>query len=218
MGFDWMLAAIMLNSLALGYVALHDYRSGKSEALCENTNSYFAAYFITTIIAFLLIFVLPFKTGQANPNDHALLLAIVPLLLAFIYIYCKISNNGKLAFVLFLLSLAQQAWYALGAQYPRQVLFELVVAYVAGIFIIFGSAIYIGRFLAAAWPEAEKQHQIWAKSQLASRAKGKNIGKEFILAYKRVGEEPGQTARNMAGFIIAYSIANAFIYLMIYSS
>ena len=175
-------ALLILNALALSFVAVQNYRSSGTLELLKNFSNYFLTYVLVWMLIFLLAFVLPasarMEGGLADLAKGNFKLdisgslcfpAAVPLLIIFTYAFVRIpGNEGKLSYALFALMLIQQLMYAFESTAPQKAMLWLGILYAIGFFaILFAGAPLIGRLLAHAFPDAERRHDEWVRATLS---------------------------------------------------
>ena len=107
---------IVLNALALSFMAVRNYRNSGTLELMKSFNSYFISYIFTWLLVFFLVIVMPTSAkvdgglaglAQGNSNLAAygsgLLFcpAFIPALLVLAYIFTRVpGNEGKLSYAL----------------------------------------------------------------------------------------------------------------------
>ena len=175
-------ALLILNALALSFVAIQNYLRFGTLELLKNFSNYFLTYVLVWMLILMLAFTLPasarMESGLADlakgnlsisVSGSLCLPAAIPLLIIFAYAFTRIpGNEGRLSYALFALMLFQQLMYAFESAAPQKAMLWLGILYAVGFFaILFAGAPLAGGLLAHAFPDAERRHGEWVRAALS---------------------------------------------------
>jgi len=218
---------IAINSLALIYVAVRNYQHGKTQDIL--TNYLYERYtYVLSLVLMWAVFAISLSL-YLFPNDpkfevvqgaiqldarfsmFACWLPFILFGLYMLYLFFKFTPLGesKLEFIFFILSLAQQIWFAFSSSNPAPATLFLAAWYTAGIFVIRRLGIKIGDSLKHHYPAAWRSHQTWLRSVKGDISYGWKSRMEWSIKNSANYDESAGfkfTAENAAGATIVYAI------------
>ena len=216
------IVALLANLFVLTWLAVQNYKNGRSEEIYNGYSSHVLTYLLSLAIIGLLVFVTPQKallnvsgtplqgnlkvdaniTGLTCLSLPFLLLAI---LLSFLFLRIK-GNQTKLSFVLFIIAIGQQVWLAFSSNTPQAIMIILAIWYALGAILIYVAADILASLLKKTYPDARVVHQKWLETSKT----------EALRRFNDPGERATRAMINpsvliidpamLAGATIAYSI------------
>jgi len=219
---------ILVNCLALAWVALSDYKNGRTRKLISAGTYCMQAYLLAMVAAMVLAFISPTSMsgnlGKITVNSQVtaiptmvFCLPFFALILIALYAISRKTKLGesKLEFALFALTLLQQFFWAMTfTSSPRNGALALFLFYLCGLLLIAFAGGFAQRILPKLFPDAEQMHRREVEKLLEETPKGQEFEQAKINLHLYPQMQP-IVASNTTGALIAYSLINVAFALAI---
>lgn len=215
-------AFILINSLALAWVALSDYKNGRTRRLISIGTYCVQAYLLAMVAAMALAFISPTSMngnlGKITINSQVTAIPTIVFCLPFfalilIALYAISRNTklgeSKLEFGLFALTLLQQFYWAMTfTSSPRNGALALFLLYLFGFLLIVFSGGFAQRILPRLFPDAEAMHRREVERIMEETHKEQEFEQAKINLHLYPQMQP-IVASNNTGALLAYALINA---------